>query len=408
MEVDELFTGGKHKGNSLVNVWKGESQDLTYLYLKELSELILRKGNKHDKIYSPIFNADTIEKDFKEVFNNAEKINIVCTEEYIIIESSDKKLIENTKNTLLTILKGKFCAHNFGHFQRHFSDIRQELSCELLKINQVVLINEDKFFVKCTQKIQGKIYVAIQIVNREFFMQNDLWEQIKFLSIENRKIQLNCFYPVINCQTFNIEIFKDTNNEHPLSSRVKLEPLTFGENNEVLLTNNGSPIYLKTRIVEGKAYHKLDIDNYPMYEPSLSEGSKKLLRMLGDPSYIEYCLNNWENFYISSADLINLQKHNKPHNIQFDICEIYSNVLKYKVKFTEFEFSFRQSTIIENERKYELIREKVVDQDFPHFEGYDSTEGRGGYDEFNGAFGYDDDTINDAFEGDPSNYWNID
>ena len=46
-------------------------------------------------------------------------------------------------------------------------------------------------------------------------------------------------------------------------------------------------------------------------------------------------------------------------------------------------------------------------------EDYEGNEDGRTYDQFNGSYaqdveGYDDETINDAFEGDPDNYWNID
>ena len=408
MELDELFKVGKHKGKSLEDVWQGLSQDFSFLYVKELTDLILRKGNRHDKLYYSLFDLETIDKDFTIVFNNSDNINIICSQEFIIIESRDVELIESAKRVIKKILNGKFCAHNFGFFKRHFADIRHELPCEFLKIIQIAILMEDKFLIKCSQKIFGKTYEAFEIVKLDFFEQNDLWHYVKDLTMSNKKIQIDCSYPIINCQSSNIEIQKDTDNTHPLAPGIKLNPMVSEDSNEILATKEGFPIFLKTKIVLGKAYHKLDIEDYPAYEPTLSNGSKEILKMIGDPSYIEWCMINWEDFYISDDDLNYLQNDIKPHNIEFDIQEIDAKVLKYKVKFVDFEFILNDSSINENDRKYVAISEQENEDDFSNFQLYGSSSGGGSYDEFNGAYGFDDDTINDAFEGDPSNYWNID
>ncbi len=78
------------------------------------------------------------------------------------------------------------------------------------------------------------------------------------------------------------------------------------------------------------------------------------------------------------------------------------------MKFVDFEFILNDSSINENDRKYVAISEQENEDDFSNFQLYGSSSGGGSYDQFNGAYGLDDDTINDAFEGDPSNYWNID
>ena len=78
------------------------------------------------------------------------------------------------------------------------------------------------------------------------------------------------------------------------------------------------------------------------------------------------------------------------------------------MKFVDFEFTLKDSSINENDRKYDAISEHENEDDFSNSQLYGDSSGGGRYEEFNGAYGFDDDTINDAFEGDPSNYWNID
>lgn len=67
-----------------------------------------------------------------------------------------------------------------------------------------------------------------------------------------------------------------------------------------------------------------------------------------------------------------------------------------------------QEVAVNHERKaytrIVIVKEyKLRNNDFPPDDTYRST-----YDAYNNAFGYDDDAIDDAFNGDPSNVWNID
>lgn len=104
-----------------------------------------------------------------------------------------------------------------------------------------------------------------------------------------------------------------------------------------------------------------------------------------EPNYIEWCAIHLKSFYFN-YEIIRTELEEK--NISFDISEeaIYSLKNKYKnYSNTESNHSYNNS-----------------------YSRYGGT-----YSEFTGSYaqdcmGYDDETINDAFEGDPDAYWNID
>lgn len=406
MELDEFFTKGKHSGRSLTEVWQGSFENLTFQYIHDLTQLINRKTNLYQKLYCPIFNLEIIENEFDEILTKASDFNIVCTNEYIIIESGNDFLIQKIKKVLKTILTSKFHFHNLRFFLTDFEDIRHTLPCEVLKIEKISRVTDKVFLLYCSQIIFGEKKIALEKVNINFIEKNGLLDHVENLTNVGDNILLNCSYPIIDNQTSNIETVISLDDNHPIGSGIKLKPQTSKTNDDILKTENGDPIYLKTYIVRGEAKHKLDIEDYPKNEePTLSEGSKKLMEMMGDPNYIEYCMRNWNDFYINNEDLETLRE-NKSHNLTFLVEEITATILKYSPQFIEFDYVIKKSALEENEFKNEKNNEVEIEEEFEYFQKYG--ESSGGNEEFHGNYGFDDDTINDAFEGDPDNYWNID
>jgi hypothetical protein len=84
--------------------------------------------------------------------------------------------------------------------------------------------------------------------------------------------------------------------------------------------------------------------------------------------------------------------------------EVYMNWLdKAKERFEE-EYPYAYSNDGLEQRDDDF--EEWNDDDFEQFEDLESTNSR--YKKYGGYNDYDDDTIDDAFEGDPSNTWNVD
>lgn len=358
MELNEFFTKGKYSGRSLVEVWQGTFENLTFQYINDLTQLINRKTNIYLKLYCPIFNFEIIEKEFDEILTKASYFNIVCTNEYIIIESGNDFLIQKIKKVLKTILTSKFNSHNLRFFLTDFEDIRHSLPSEVLKIEKISRVTDKVFLLYCSQIIFGEKKTAIEKVNINFLEKNGLFDHVENLTNVGDAIFLNYLYPIIDNQSSNIETVVSIDNNHPIVSGIKLKPQTAKTNGDVLRTKNGDPIYLKSYIVKGEAKHKLDIDDYPKnVEPTLSEGSKKLIEMIGDPNYIEYCMRDWNDFYINNKDLKALRE-NKPHNLTFNIEEITPNILKYSPKFIEFDYVINEITLEENDYKNEKKMKK--------------------------------------------------
>ena len=107
------------------------------------------------------------------------------------------------------------------------------------------------------------------------------------------------------------------------------------------------------------------------------EGKSVIYVASVDPSYLDWCILNIPEFYLAD-DAINSLITELP---QLTISDL---VLETNGK---------------KPMRYAESGEEA--EDGPTWDDY---EGSYAHDEG----GYDDDTINDAFEGDPDNYWNID
>lgn len=102
------------------------------------------------------------------------------------------------------------------------------------------------------------------------------------------------------------------------------------------------------------------------------------------PSYLNWCAENLDKFIISEADAKEMKR--------------------YSSRF--FLSSEAKSEIAKKEAKEER-------QASAHSDSYNSYENEWTYSKYRGSYaqdemGFSDQTIDDAFEGDPDNYWNID
>lgn len=96
------------------------------------------------------------------------------------------------------------------------------------------------------------------------------------------------------------------------------------------------------------------------------------------PTYLDWCAINLDHFYISD--------------------EIIAEIKVIKPDFTITEEGKQKLA-----DKYSTWENEQQGDDYDDYDDYSPS-----YEKYGGAYGYDDDTIDNAFEGDPENYWNID
>lgn len=111
--------------------------------------------------------------------------------------------------------------------------------------------------------------------------------------------------------------------------------------------------------------------------------------VLKDRSYIIWCLKTVDRFRIDEDEFIALKF------IFQEIDSAFEKKVPYVIKYTD--------ALVSAYEAYLSHEEDDCDYEEDCDYGYKSS-----YEEHGGAFGYDDDTINSAFEGDPSNCWNVD
>lgn len=103
------------------------------------------------------------------------------------------------------------------------------------------------------------------------------------------------------------------------------------------------------------------------------------------PNYLDWCAINLDHFYVSD--------------------EIITEIKEIKPDFTISEEAKQKLA-----DKYSTWENEQEQDDFEDYDDYSPIYEKYGesYGKYGGAYGYDDDTIDNAFEGDPENYWNID
>ena len=100
-----------------------------------------------------------------------------------------------------------------------------------------------------------------------------------------------------------------------------------------------------------------------------------------DNGYINWCILKLEHFYINNEN-INKLKQIHP---SFNLSDNEKKILSSKSKLME-----------------------IVKQNTNNYNEENTNNQKNSYKKYNNAYGFDDNTIDNAFEGDPENYWNID
>jgi hypothetical protein len=403
MNIDYQFEKGKHKGRSLINVWRGDNEYYIYDYVNELCQIISRNLTKDIKIPFPNCNIDSIKDDYSKLLHSKGYINMTVTKEYIIIEGFSNYYVELAKRFLKNVLNSEFkYFYSVSTLSPPIDDVLVELPCDKLIICDIIFINDITFLLKCKQKINGKDYFRFEVVGDDFFVNNKL---IKYLeearnSLE-KKVSVLIDYPIINNNLSNIELSITLKIEEMSEFEMyQLKPIN-DMNNLISEKKDGLDYFVQTKIVNRKALHQKYFDRSNSDSEVYSEGAKKLLNSIGDPSYIDYCLRSWDDFYLSYDDLEILKNQIKPKYLKIRIDDVNSNILKYNLEYFDYNYPFSLKTERINEEKYKELSKIQLRNENDDYE-------QKRYDEFDGIYGFDDDTINDAFEGDPDNYWNID
>lgn len=152
--------------------------------------------------------------------------------------------------------------------------------------------------------------------------------------------------------------------------------------------------------------------------------SPNSLKIRPEPSYINWAINNLPNFIIDPNDLenefrcrkltgfniipIDLNKSEKIIHISDNPGGWYSkeSIIDYTPIIKEYSYSFPDHIKKMNLDKY-MNYQSSEEANTSDFENYGKSFNQYGGPSINGNR-LSDDVINDAFEGDPLNYWNID
>lgn len=139
-----------------------------------------------------------------------------------------------------------------------------------------------------------------------------------------------------------------------------------------------------------------------------SSSKEKIEIAEGDPQYIEWCIKNIERFYVDIEDMIELQELDVYKFIGIEVSprDFPEGVYDYKHKMKNLKSSFFKKILDINEKKvknYDIEVDKDRNREGSNLTNYGSS-----HEKYNGYNGWSDDVIDDAFEGDPENTWNVD
>lgn len=132
------------------------------------------------------------------------------------------------------------------------------------------------------------------------------------------------------------------------------------------------------------------------------------LQITADPNYILWCIKKVNGFSFDESELEAMRELESRVLEKIMISEIKSDLLEYKACYKTSRVRISETIEKTNSRKNELINETQTGS--PE-EGTDRQSRSFG--EYSGSYaqdvmGYSDQEINDAFDGDPDAYWNID
>jgi hypothetical protein len=131
-----------------------------------------------------------------------------------------------------------------------------------------------------------------------------------------------------------------------------------------------------------------------------------------DPSYIDWCINNINGFHISDLDKLkdfgvineNIDWHYRligdPELIPgIDTFDTFKKLTESTL-LGDKKYIFSEKSLIKNKENSNYINQDLKDNNHT----YDESS----YHKYGEYNGYDDDTIDSAFDGDPTNTWNVD
>ena len=246
-------------------------------------------------------------------------------------------------------------------------------------------LNKDLVKKYLTYNIESEIqYInsTVSISEFSFSSENNLENETKTLNVKDRSESK----PLV--EIISILIEDDYISTCPIIINTKIDY----SNIEYLFRNRNSLIDRNTGY--------LSLEDYNMKIYSTVKNTSKITD--GDPQYIEWCILNKERFYVDIEDIIELQGLEVYKFIGIDLSpmDFPEGVYDYKHKMKSLKLSFSKKIIDINEKKFK-------DYDIGT-EERDLTANRSSYQKYNGYNGWSDDVIDDAFEGDPENTWNVD
>ncbi|WP_210516831.1 hypothetical protein [Hymenobacter terricola] len=145
--------------------------------------------------------------------------------------------------------------------------------------------------------------------------------------------------------------------------------------------------------VVGKEYY-LEEDRYSLH--------------FGKPSYIHWLIKNVEFFSLRPSDLIALAKLDVNSFLGFQVNKITESILPIRALITKRKEFTPDSLVSLNEKKWRLF--EAITYTLNSEESYnenDETESKYNYSDGYGGY-VNDKLIDDAFDGEPEAYWNID
>ncbi|MDK2842764.1 MAG: hypothetical protein PWQ17_2270 [Anaerophaga sp.] len=130
----------------------------------------------------------------------------------------------------------------------------------------------------------------------------------------------------------------------------------------------------------------------------------------GNPEYIEWCIKNVEDFMLDPEELIELQKLEIYRFKGIEVIHKIDDIYEYKPKIIIEKFQFSEQIFEINNKKYEDSID--IEEDYS-FNDYDNDYDERTYENYNGSYaqdveGWSDQDIDDALDGAPDAYWNID
>jgi len=138
------------------------------------------------------------------------------------------------------------------------------------------------------------------------------------------------------------------------------------------------------------------------------EGEDIFLVLIRDFEYIVYCHHYLTNFRIDAEDVEHLGIALWTQNVYMKHLDDYDNLPKEKdllnrLGITDWKNEFGEHDYIPDE-----VYEELNDNNFETNNYYFYHDDQPSYSKYNGYNDWDDDTIDSAFEGDPTNTWNVD